>query len=73
MNNVTSISFAQPSAAKQYFESALSFETDCWDVNDALSKAKHAQDLGFVLLDVRSAELFAQGHIGGAVHFPQAN
>jgi rhodanese-related sulfurtransferase len=66
MNNVTSSPFASTVAAAAHFEAALQFETDCWDVHDALSKA----DAGFVLLDVRSAELYAAGHVPGAIHFP---
>ena len=66
MNNVTSMPFAISAAAAAHFEAALGFETDCWDVHDALSKAS----TDFVLLDVRSAELFAKGHVAGALHFP---
>lgn len=44
----------------------MAFETDCWDVHEALLSA----DPGFVLLDVRSPELFAAGHVPGAVNLP---
>lgn len=42
------------------------FETDCWDVHAAFSSG--APD--FVLLDVRSPELYRQGHVPGAVNLP---
>ncbi|MHC1479609.1 rhodanese-like domain-containing protein [Frateuria aurantia] len=50
--------------ALRHFSSKLHFETDCWDVHAALATGKP----GFVLLDVRSAELYAQGHIPEATH-----
>jgi rhodanese-related sulfurtransferase len=46
----------------------LSFETDCWDVHAALSRPRP----DFVLLDVRSPESFAAGHVAGAVNLPHA-
>ncbi len=61
-----------PAAASQsalkHFEALLEFETDCWDVNHAISNDR--QD--FVLLDVRGEELFVNGHIGGAVNLPHS-
>lgn len=46
--------------------SLLAFETDCWDVHDAFDR-----DLvDFVLLDVRSPELFDAGHVPGAINLP---
>ena len=47
-------------------ESLLRFETDCWDVHDAIAKGR--QD--FVLLDVRSPELYDAGHVPGAINLP---
>ncbi len=41
----------------------FTFETDCWDVHDALERGPD-----FVLLDVRSAALYAKGHVPGAIH-----
>ena len=56
-----------PSAlAKEHFAAAFAFETDCWDVHDALSKGAD-----FVLLDVRSPALYAKGHVPGAINLPQ--
>jgi rhodanese-related sulfurtransferase len=59
---------AAPSAqAAAHFADLLALETDCWDVNDALSRGG---DPGFVLLDVRAPEMFASGHVPGAVNLP---
>lgn len=65
MSAVTAIPFAPSTAAIAHFESEFGFETDCWDVHEALQAP-----LDFVLLDVRSAALFARGHVPGAVHLP---
>lgn len=62
---VTAIPPASSKAAYAHFSAAFAFETDCWDVHDALSG-----DADFVLLDVRSPALFAKGHIPGAVNIP---
>jgi rhodanese-related sulfurtransferase len=63
---VTAVPAAPSDQALAHFESALSFETDCWDVHDALSSGK----ADFVLLDVRSHALYEQGHVPGAVSLP---
>ena len=58
---------AAPSAqAEAHFAGTFAFETDCWDVHDALTRG----DPGFVLLDVRSPDMFARGHVAGAVSLP---
>ena len=58
---------AAPAAeAEAHFAAEFGFETDCWDVHDAFARG----EVDFVLLDVRSAELYARGHVPGAVHFP---
>lgn len=49
-----------------YFESLLEYETDCWDVHHATVNGRK----DFILLDVRSTELFNKGHLTGAVSFP---
>ena len=49
-----------------YFRSLLTFETDCWDVNHAVSNGR--QD--FVLLDVRAESLYTAGHLPAAVNLP---
>lgn len=65
-NNVIATPAATSPMAVTHFEAELIYETDCWDVHDALESG----DPGFVLLDVRSPALFAAGHIPGAVNLP---
>ena len=62
---VTAIPPAPAAEADAHFAAELAFETDCWDVHDALSRERD-----FVLLDVRSPALYAAGHVPGAVHLP---
>lgn len=64
-NAVTAVAPAPSEIARAHFAAAFAFETDCWDVHDALSRGPD-----FVLLDVRSPALFAAGHIPGAVNLP---
>ena len=66
MSNVTAIPAAPSAEALAHFEAEFTFEADCWDVHDAISGGK--QD--FVLLDVRSPELYARGHVPGALNLP---
>jgi rhodanese-related sulfurtransferase len=66
MSYVTAIPAADSAAALAHFDASLRFETDCWDVHDAL--ASGAPD--FVLLDVRSPDLYAAGHLPGARSMP---
>ena len=63
---VTDVPAAPPREALAHFEKLLAFETDCWDVHAALA----AEHPGFVVLDVRSPEDFAAGHVPGAVSLP---
>jgi len=60
--------FPPPPAAEalRHFSRLLELETDCWDVHASLEAG------GFILLDVRSPELFRRGHVGGAVNLPHA-
>jgi rhodanese-related sulfurtransferase len=55
-----------PAVAAAHFAHRLSVETDVSDVAAALESGRP----GFVLLDSRSAEAWAQGHVPGAVHLP---
>lgn len=65
-NEILRVPAAASPAAAAHFAASFAFETDCWDVHDALEKP----DPGFVLLDVRSPDLFAAGHVPGAVSLP---
>lgn len=65
-NAVTEVAAADPMAAAAHFAAQFAFETDCWDVHAALASGEP----GFVLLDVRGPELFARGHVPGAVNLP---
>ena len=64
---VTAVPAAPSDLARAHFAAEFTFETDCWDVHDALSKQPD-----FVLLDVRSPTLFARGHVAGALNLPVA-
>jgi len=63
---VTDIPAAPPAEALAHFEGNLRFETDCWDVHAGLAGGHQ----GFVVLDVRSVESFARGHVPGAASLP---
>lgn len=63
---VTQIAPADSASALAHFESAFRFETDCWDVHDAMTNGR----ADFVVLDVRSPTLYAQGHVPGAINLP---
>ena len=66
-NFVTEIPAARSDEATAHFQRLLEFETDCWDVHDALSKS---DDPGFVILDVRDPQTYAEGHVPTAVNLP---
>lgn len=57
---------ASPDLAFTHFTSSLSFETDPSDVYFDL---KNGED-GFVVVDARSPEAFAEAHIPGAINLP---
>ncbi len=63
---VTDIPAATPEEALAHFSALLRFETDCWDVHFALENHQP----GFVVLDVRSPDLYEDGHVDGAVNLP---
>ncbi|CAN5139928.1 rhodanese-like domain-containing protein [soil metagenome] len=65
-NAVTQIPAAAAEAALAHFQAEFTFETDCWDVHDAMASG----DPGFVLVDVRGPGLFAAGHAPGALNIP---
>ena len=56
----------EPADAAAHFARKLAVETDVSDVTAALDTGSP----GFVLLDSRSVEAWAQGHVPGAVHLP---
>lgn len=62
---VTAIPAAPAAEAEAHFAAEFTFETDCWDVYEAMANGPD-----FVLLDVRSPELYARGHAPGAVNLP---
>lgn len=62
---VTEVAPALPELALAHFGGKLAFETDCWDVHETMVRGAD-----FVLLDVRSPGLFADGHVPGAVSLP---
>ena len=66
-SSVTAVPAAASADALVHFESSFRFETDCWDVHDALRSGAP----GFVVLDVRSPGHYAQGHVPGAISLPQ--
>jgi rhodanese-related sulfurtransferase len=64
----TSVTKTPPAAsadAHAHFAAEFSFETDCWDVHEAMTNGPD-----FVLLDVRSPAMFAKGHVQGAINLP---
>jgi rhodanese-related sulfurtransferase len=67
-SRVRNVPAADSVTAVAHFEKKLALETDCWDVHDALGKG----GADFVLLDVRSPEVYTSGHVPGAVNLPHA-
>lgn len=65
-NPVTEPAAASCKEAAAHFSRLLTLETDCYDVHHVLGRA----ELGFVLLDVRSPESYAAGHLPRAVNLP---
>lgn len=63
---VSRVPAADAQAARKHFAALLEFETDCWDVNHAIENNR--QD--FVLLDVRSEDLYTSNHLPQAVSMP---
>lgn len=57
---------ADRDAAIAHFRGRLGFETDVSDV----AAAAREEPGSFVVVDTRSAESWAQGHVPGAVHLP---
>ena len=68
INPVLAVAPVDPGRAAAAFAERLALQTDAADVYAALA----AGTAGFVLIDSRSDEAWAQGHIPGAVHLPTA-
>ena len=49
----------------QHYEEKLSYETDSWDLNEAIQNGER-----IVVIDARSTEAFEEEHIPGAVNLP---
>jgi rhodanese-related sulfurtransferase len=49
----------------RHYSDKLEFETDSWDLNDALSRGDK-----IVVIDARSPQSYAQEHIVGAISLP---
>ncbi len=64
-SEVTLVPAAPSNLAEAHFAAEFSFETDCWDVHEATQ-----QGADFVLVDVRSPAMFAQGHVPSAINIP---
>ena len=65
-SSVSQVPAASRADAVAHFSAEFGFETDCWDMHDALNKGEN----DFVLLDVRGPAQYAQGHIAGAINLP---
>jgi rhodanese-related sulfurtransferase len=63
---VRTIAAAAPVVAERHFLGRLAFETDCADVNADLTAGVE----GVVVLDVRSRDAYARGHVPGARSLP---
>lgn len=63
---VTEVPAAPAEEAIRHFARLLALETDCADVNQAMTSSQP----DFVLLDVRSAQAYAAGHLPGAHSLP---
>jgi len=64
---VSQVPAAGSEHAAAHFATGFAFETDCADVQQALT-----QGADFVLLDVRGPHSFARGHVPGAENVPHA-
>ena len=65
---VSAVESADSADAIAHFSRLLSLETDCWDVHAAMTNNR----ADFVLLDVRSPQSYAAGHVPGAINLPHA-
>jgi rhodanese-related sulfurtransferase len=63
---VSAVPAAAPELVVEHYARRLAFETDCWDVHEAMRTGQ--QD--FVLLDVRGPALYGKAHVPGAISLP---
>lgn len=63
---VSQVPAAPAEAVIHHVQQRLALETDCWDVHHSLRTGT----ADFVLVDVRSPEMFARGHLPQAVNIP---
>lgn len=63
---VSAVPAAPSEQALAHFAASFAYETDCADVHASFASGQ--QD--FVLLDVRSPDLYARGHVPGALNLP---
>jgi rhodanese-related sulfurtransferase len=66
LSTVSKIDPASPADVEQHYSRRLAFETDCWDVHEAM----RSSDVDFVLLDVRGPKLYEAAHVPGAINLP---
>ena len=64
--SVSQVKAASSKNALAYFEKRLTVETDCWDVNHAVT----TQVPDFVLVDVRSPDAYQLGHLPASINIP---
>lgn len=80
MSAVSRVAAAPSDRAVSHFAASFEFEIDCSDVHHALgdalsfnlSRAVYAKH-DFILLDVRSPDMFTAGRIVGAFNLPHGN
>jgi rhodanese-related sulfurtransferase len=70
MSHVLSTGVASPQEASAFFEAQLKFRTDPADLAADLLNAEAGEEGRIVVIDTRSPEHYAEGHIPGAVSFP---
>ena len=63
---VIEVPAADPDIARAHFARLLELETDCWDVHASMQTGAPT----FILLDVRSPQSYAAGHLPGAINLP---